>query len=171
MLGEFELLKHSRHDIMDKPWSLAANRLVASKYFKITRAKEEIQRLNVEICRMRTWVDDEDRHLLQVYEQLKTTDPELSTHVKSFYNMRHRVNNVHRARIRGIYRLPGFTGTDTPGTSLGNMEVTENHEDVSSGGEEVTIAEQDLDIEIVDDDIAHDEVLRLGDFLESGHIY
>ncbi|KAF8515748.1 hypothetical protein JB92DRAFT_3114698 [Gautieria morchelliformis] len=167
MLVDFELLKHSRHDIMEKPWSIAANHLFTSKYFKIIRANEEIQRLNVEIHRMRTWVDDEDRHLLHAYEELKKTDPELSTHVKSLYNTRHPVNDVHRARIRAIYRLPGFTGPDMPGTRLGKMEVTENHAEVSSSGQVATAAEEDLDVEISDDDIANDEVLRLGEFLET----
>ncbi|KAF8513285.1 hypothetical protein JB92DRAFT_228676 [Gautieria morchelliformis] len=170
MLADFELLKHSRHDIMEKPWSIAANHLVTSKYFKIIRANEEIQRLNVEIRRMRTWVDDEDRHLLHAYEELKKADPELSTHVKSLYNTRHRVNDVHRAHIQAIYRLPGFAGPDTPGTRIGNMEVTENHAEVSSSGQVATAAEEDLDVEIGDDDIANDEVLRLGEFLESSHI-
>ncbi|KAF8508547.1 hypothetical protein JB92DRAFT_3191843 [Gautieria morchelliformis] len=50
------------------------------------------------------------------------------------------------------------------------MEVTENHAEVSSSGQVATAAEEDLDMEIGDDDIANDEVLRLGEFLESSHI-
>jgi hypothetical protein len=42
-LGDFELLRHSRHDVTSKPWSMRSNREVAVKYFKVLHACEEIQ--------------------------------------------------------------------------------------------------------------------------------
>ncbi|KAG2042380.1 hypothetical protein BDR03DRAFT_1006782 [Suillus americanus] len=41
-LGEFDILKHSRHDILTKPWSNTTHRQMGVKYFKILRAREEI---------------------------------------------------------------------------------------------------------------------------------
>ncbi|KAG0692208.1 hypothetical protein DFH29DRAFT_1009118 [Suillus ampliporus] len=41
-LGEFDILKHSRHDILTKPWNNPTHREMAIKYFKILRACEEI---------------------------------------------------------------------------------------------------------------------------------
>ena len=49
LLGDFELLKHSRMEILQKPWSVPANQEVADKYFKILGARMEIHRLNIEI--------------------------------------------------------------------------------------------------------------------------
>jgi hypothetical protein len=46
-LGEFELLKHSRHDLLSKPWASKANREVASKHFKVVRAFALTWRLHV----------------------------------------------------------------------------------------------------------------------------
>ncbi|KAG2746697.1 hypothetical protein P692DRAFT_201686148, partial [Suillus brevipes Sb2] len=34
-LGEFSLLKYSRHHILTKPWSVSANHEMAAKYFKL----------------------------------------------------------------------------------------------------------------------------------------
>ncbi|KAG1869619.1 hypothetical protein F4604DRAFT_1545817, partial [Suillus subluteus] len=64
-ISEFELLKHSysQHDIHDEPWTIPANRDVASKYFKIQCARKEITRLNVEIRRLHTAIVDENTDL------------------------------------------------------------------------------------------------------------
>ncbi|KIM53553.1 hypothetical protein SCLCIDRAFT_88319, partial [Scleroderma citrinum Foug A] len=37
-LGDFDLLKHSRHDILAKPWLNIMHRQMAVKYFKLLRA-------------------------------------------------------------------------------------------------------------------------------------
>ncbi|KAJ7822917.1 hypothetical protein B0H14DRAFT_2598225 [Mycena olivaceomarginata] len=44
-------------------------------YFKILRAWEEIQQLNIEIKCVVTWIDDEARFLRKKEEELKRTDP------------------------------------------------------------------------------------------------
>lgn len=41
-LGDFDLLRHSRNEILSRPWSVASNREVSTKYFKVLRAREEI---------------------------------------------------------------------------------------------------------------------------------
>jgi hypothetical protein len=43
MLADFKLLKHSREEILNKPWANPANRLIATKFFKVQRAQEEIE--------------------------------------------------------------------------------------------------------------------------------
>ncbi|KAG2120417.1 uncharacterized protein F5147DRAFT_785148 [Suillus discolor] len=108
-LGEFELLKHSRHDLLSKPWALKANREVASKHFKVVRAHEEITCLNFEIAWLHAWIDQEDAHLSSVAASLLASNPLLSREVQHRYEERHRVNNVHRARLQVIYDLPGYT--------------------------------------------------------------
>jgi hypothetical protein len=74
-LGEFELLKESRHDVLHKPWANSANREVAAKFYKIVCAREELVRLNVEIRRLQTWLDDEDSLLISTADRLQETKP------------------------------------------------------------------------------------------------
>lgn len=110
-LGEFDLLKHSCHHLLEKPWASKGNRQIANNYFKIQRAREEIQRLNVEVARLSAWVDHEDAHLKSTFESLVESDPTLSHEIRCMYEERRRVNDVHRGRIRAIYELPGYSGS------------------------------------------------------------
>ncbi|EGO03093.1 hypothetical protein SERLA73DRAFT_47865 [Serpula lacrymans var. lacrymans S7.3] len=48
-LADFDLLWDAWQDITSKPWATPAGRLAMDQYFKICRASEEIDRLNVEI--------------------------------------------------------------------------------------------------------------------------
>ncbi|KAG1791119.1 uncharacterized protein HD556DRAFT_1445641 [Suillus plorans] len=109
-LGEFDLLKHLRHHLLQKPWASKVNREVANHYFKILRAREEIQRLNIEVGRLAAWVDDEDAHLQSSFESLLESDPALSHEICCVYEERKRVNDVHCGRIDAIYELPGYSG-------------------------------------------------------------
>ncbi|KIJ60974.1 hypothetical protein HYDPIDRAFT_97749, partial [Hydnomerulius pinastri MD-312] len=112
-LGEFELLKHSHHDILSKPWASKANREIATKYFKIVRAREEITRLNVEIGRLHAWIDYEDVHLFSTGEA-DDSDPHLAHEIHHRCKAQRCVNNVHRVTLQAIYNLPGFSGTVRP---------------------------------------------------------
>ena len=84
-IGEFDFLRYSysRADITQKPWANPANRQIASKYFKILRAREEIQRVNVEVRRLQTWIRDENANLRVAVEQLKENDSELAYDIES----------------------------------------------------------------------------------------
>ncbi|THU84381.1 hypothetical protein K435DRAFT_589530, partial [Dendrothele bispora CBS 962.96] len=48
-LSDFDLLRDTREDIRERPWSRPRERKAMDRYFKILRAREEIKRLNVEI--------------------------------------------------------------------------------------------------------------------------
>ncbi|KAF8495294.1 hypothetical protein JB92DRAFT_2592637, partial [Gautieria morchelliformis] len=80
------------------------------KAFKTLYAREEIQRLNIEIRCMHTWVQDEDRQLKNAYQCFSSTQPKLAIKLLSLFHIRSHVNNIHRARLHTIYELPGFTG-------------------------------------------------------------
>ncbi|KAG2738161.1 hypothetical protein P692DRAFT_20759436, partial [Suillus brevipes Sb2] len=103
-LGEFDLLKHSHHHILEKPWASKGNREVANNFFKIQRAHEEVQCLNVEVTRLSAWVDHEDAHLKSTFESLAESDPVLSREISHMYEERKRVNDVHRRRIHALYK-------------------------------------------------------------------
>ncbi|KAG1724721.1 hypothetical protein EDB19DRAFT_1644392 [Suillus lakei] len=109
-LSEFDLLKHSRHHILEKPWVSKGNREVANNFFKIQRAHEEVQRLNVEVTWLSAWVDHEDVHLKSTFESLAESDPVLSREISHMYEERKRVNDVHRRRIHALYELSGYSG-------------------------------------------------------------
>ncbi|KAG1884479.1 hypothetical protein F4604DRAFT_1878778 [Suillus subluteus] len=97
-LGEFTLLKYSRHDFLLKPWAVPETREMGAKYFKLIRSREEITRLNVEIGRLDAWVEYDDRKMLKVIEMLVADDPSslLAAELKKQYSVCHRINNVHR---------------------------------------------------------------------------
>ncbi|KAJ3978297.1 hypothetical protein F5890DRAFT_1604152, partial [Lentinula detonsa] len=58
-LSEFNFLRESRADILDKPWAKPAVREAMSELFKLIRAGEEIDRLHVEIKRLLTYMKEE----------------------------------------------------------------------------------------------------------------
>ncbi|KAG1833668.1 hypothetical protein DFJ58DRAFT_735997 [Suillus subalutaceus] len=111
-LGEFSLLKHSRHNILTKPWTVSTNREMATKYFKLVRSHEEIVQLNVEIKRLQSWVEDEDRTILEAIDSLLANDPEslLVAELQIYYAKHHCINNIHRKRLQHIYTLDQYTG-------------------------------------------------------------
>ena len=85
-LGDFDLLKHSRHDVLARPWSNTMHRQMAAKYFKLLRAHEEINRLNVEVRRLQAWVDYETTDIKQIAEGLSARDPLLSAELQVFFS-------------------------------------------------------------------------------------
>ncbi|KAG1883462.1 hypothetical protein F4604DRAFT_1879073 [Suillus subluteus] len=110
-LGEFALLKHSRHDLLAEPWAIPENWEMAAKFFKVLCSHEELTRLNVEICRLSAWVSFEDKEILSAIDALDATDSTLlAAELQMHYARQHRVNNVHRARLHKISWLSGYTG-------------------------------------------------------------
>ena len=86
ILGDFDLLKHSRHDVLARPWSNTMHRQMAAKYFKLLRAHEEITRLNVEVRRLQAWVDHETADIKQIAEGLSARDPLLSAELQVLFS-------------------------------------------------------------------------------------
>lgn len=108
--SEFEILKHSDHNLLSKDWALLANRQAAKKYFKIERAKEEIRRCNVEIARLQAWVDADDVDMSRVVAAHEDTDPAFAAHLKVVQTQRRHVNDRLRMRLQQIYSLHGYCG-------------------------------------------------------------
>ncbi|KAG1751317.1 uncharacterized protein EDB91DRAFT_1078128 [Suillus paluster] len=91
-LGKFDLLKHSRHCILEKPFNVLM---------------KKFDSLNVEVARLSAWVDHKDAHFKATIESLVESDPTLSHEISCMYEERRRVNDVHRRRIHAISELPG----------------------------------------------------------------
>ena len=82
-LGDFDLLKYSHSNITRKPWTVPANREVANKYFKVQRAQEEIERLNIEVHRLDAWVYHENQAFMAAVQA--ATDPHLAAELHRRY--------------------------------------------------------------------------------------
>ena len=107
--AEFEILKHSDHDLLSKDWSKLYNRQTANKYFKLERAKEEVQRCNIEVARLQAWVDHDDAELSRAVAAHER-DPVFAAHLKIVQEGRCQANHRIRARLQQIYSLPGYSG-------------------------------------------------------------
>ncbi|KAI0038768.1 hypothetical protein FA95DRAFT_1449808, partial [Auriscalpium vulgare] len=109
-LGEFDLLKESRHDVLDKPWAQSANREVLTKYFKVHRAREEILRLNVEIPRLHAWLEAERVQYEKAEDSARAEDPRFADYLRHLHERRNVINDRHLRRLHQIYSLAGYTG-------------------------------------------------------------
>ena len=109
-IGEFDLLRHLHQDIRSAPWAKPAQRAATLIYFKLCRAKEELDRLNIEIRRLRTFIQHENTDLDIVITKLTTTAPLVAQELKHQRILRSSVNAEHIRRLNLIEQLPGFTG-------------------------------------------------------------
>lgn len=109
-IGEFDLLRHSHQDIRSAPWAKPAQRAATLVYFKLCRAKEELDRLNIEIRRLRTFIQHENTDLDAIITKLTTTAPLVAQEIKHQHILRSSVNAEHICRLNLIEELPGFTG-------------------------------------------------------------
>jgi hypothetical protein len=117
-LADFDLLRDTRRDIRDRPWATPACRLAMDRYFKLERAREEIQRLNIEILRVITYLCDEDVFLKKKEDEIRLYDSSLAHQVSLHRRERGRFNSQHMNHFKKLAALPGFTGSILPGISL-----------------------------------------------------
>ncbi|KAG1787544.1 hypothetical protein EV424DRAFT_1340062 [Suillus variegatus] len=117
-LSNFDLLRDARQDISQCPWATPTGRLTMDTYFKTRRAREEIQRLDIEIRRLATYLHDESRYLTECEKQLQTLHPGLAHQVSLHRKIRARFAGHHYQRLRDISMLEGFTGSIMPGESV-----------------------------------------------------
>ncbi|KAJ2930481.1 hypothetical protein H1R20_g6616, partial [Candolleomyces eurysporus] len=105
-------------NVRSKPWAQPQSRLLMDQYFKIQRAREEIQRLNIEIKRIVTHIQDEENFLRAAEEEIAVKDTILAFHVGRYREERTRFSSLHLRRFSALMNLPGFTGNVTPGQSI-----------------------------------------------------
>lgn len=136
--GEFDLLRDTQRDILQRPWSEPYNRIIRDRWFKTERAREEICRLDVEIARIQSWMVLEERQYLDAAHQ---APPPLNALLLHRYEKVCRRNHQIQKDLARIPLLFGYNPTFTFNTSI--------HGD--------TMAEIDLeDIEDIDDGLPSD---------------
>ncbi|KAJ7747908.1 hypothetical protein DFH07DRAFT_869390 [Mycena maculata] len=148
-LADFDLLRDAREDIRQEPWALPAGRAAMDQHFKLLRADEEIERLNVEIHRFVTYMRDEDNFLIRQEDRLREEGDEGMVHQVRLVRMeRGRFTSLHMSRFVRLSKAGGFTGDLVPGVSVSR----ERHAPASE-------AEYEQDEDAASDD--DEEVARL----------
>ncbi|KAJ7075132.1 hypothetical protein B0H15DRAFT_792282 [Mycena belliarum] len=127
-LSDFDLLREGREDIREEPWALPSGRAAMDQHFKLLRADEEIKRLNLEIRRFVTYIDDEDVFLAHHEARLRTGgNPGLAHQVGLHRMERARFDSMHLERLGKLSTEHGFTGSIRCGVSVSK----ERHEGVA----------------------------------------
>lgn len=117
-LGEFDLLRQSRSDIRTLDWTKPAHREATVKYFKLQRAREEIQRLNIEIHRLRTAIHDEELTVNATINSLLVSNKPVGLELQRQWRSRAAINAAHLFRLDRIMSQAGFSGKRGLGTRL-----------------------------------------------------
>ncbi|KAJ7302857.1 hypothetical protein DFH08DRAFT_918854 [Mycena albidolilacea] len=124
-LSDFDLLRDPEGNAAIRPWATPATRALMDTHFKILRATEEIQRLNIEIRRLVTYIRDERDFLVAKEEEIRETDPDLAFFVHRYRMERGRFDDTHMKRLRKLQATykERFTGTLKPGVRRKEPEV------------------------------------------------
>jgi hypothetical protein len=109
-LIDFDMLRETRADIRNQPWTQPAQREAMVLYFGIKRAKEEIKCLNVEISRLITSMLDEH---VDYYRSIASTlliNPPLASELQRRWLHAMHISMSICQRLRTTSRLTGFSG-------------------------------------------------------------
>ena len=136
-VGEFDILRITRSDIREENWTKKPYRDATMKYYKLCRAREEIERLNMEVGRLRSFIREETEHTKHVIEELSHDEPSLAAKLRRRWILRSSVNTIHLQRLRQLQCEPCYTG------SQDSMESTENLAGVSLEEEAAIEAENE----------------------------
>ncbi|KAG1872000.1 hypothetical protein C8R48DRAFT_670407 [Suillus tomentosus] len=113
-LSDFDLLHDARQDISQRPWATLTGCLTMDTYFKMRHAHEEIQRLDIEIRCLATYLHNKSQYLTECEKQLQTLHPGLAHQVSLHRKICMRFAGHHYQRLHDISMLKGFTRSITP---------------------------------------------------------
>ncbi|KAJ7835603.1 hypothetical protein B0H13DRAFT_1565351, partial [Mycena leptocephala] len=111
-LADFDFLRATNRELDSKPWIRPSCRLAMDNYFRILRAREEIKRLNVEIRRVVTWINDEDEFLRRREAEVQEVEDtaHMAVLIRKYRLERACSDEGHMKRFRKLAKTPGFTG-------------------------------------------------------------
>ena len=151
-LEQFTLLQDTRNDIRSARWTQPAVRSAMKLRNRISRAKEEISRLNIEVRRLHTAIRDERSLFNATLKRLKDTNDPLHGPTKEYVNRRRQMNHHLLSRIHEIYGLPGFSGIKGPGTRVGSTVKAGDTPDTDPDFVPDDDAARDDDVDILEGD-------------------
>ena len=117
-LADFDLLRETCQDIRERAWARPAACVAMDQHFRIIHAEEEILRLNIEIRRVITHLQDEEHSLQTKEDHLQQTDPTLAYQLHRYRLERGHFNELHWQRFQKLAVMLGFTGTLEPGNAV-----------------------------------------------------
>jgi len=118
-LGEFDLLRHSRLDVRTQDWAKPGHCELTTKYMELCRSREEMDRLNVEIKRLRTAMCDEAFEYTNAIKATLEVDSALACELQHHWRLRNAIHTLHERRLLRVMSMSGFTGNKELGVRLG----------------------------------------------------
>ena len=118
-VGDFDLLRHARQDIRDRPWAQDPTREAIRTYLNLQRAEEERARLNVEINRLLTALFD--AHIDLSMATAKCEDPTLAAELHKRLEYHNLVGEKIVSSLVSASDLSEFTGSLLIGRRIGRL--------------------------------------------------
>ncbi|KAJ7670822.1 hypothetical protein DFH06DRAFT_981090 [Mycena polygramma] len=158
-LADFDILRDPEANTTIRPWATPAARELMDTYFKIERAKEEIQWLDIEIRRFVTYIKDEREFLVAKETEVEETDPCLAFFVRRYRMCHGRFEEIHMDRFKKMAAALGsrFTGTLVPGVRLTPPVAAE-----------AAPEESDDDMDVMEEIVSAEELAWLGEDGDDG---
>jgi hypothetical protein len=153
-LTDFSLLRDCCEDITQRPWAQPQSRALMDQYFKITRAREEIKRVDIEIRRVVTYLHDEDSYLRLMENKLSQSNPLIAHQIKHLRLKTMRFKDLHMRRFLKLASTRGFSGSVNPGQSIDrsrhiDLEINHSNPEInmqpSAELDEQDLSEEDLE--------------------------
>ncbi|KAF8873102.1 hypothetical protein BD779DRAFT_1452217 [Infundibulicybe gibba] len=127
-VADFDLLRNARQDIRKLKWAQPANREAMNLYFRIKRAREEIERLNVEIRRLLSFMLDAHANFFRAIARNLIQNPTLAWELQQRWVYRQEINKGIVGKLLQASRLRSFTGTLQPGVRVGTTDACQGQE-------------------------------------------
>jgi hypothetical protein len=189
-LAEFDILRDTRQDIRLQPWTQPVRREAMVLHYGIKRAKEEVQRLNVEITRLLTFLVDEHIDYYRAISANIIVNPPLAIELQRRWRHASRISAAICRRIALTSRLVGFSGSIFPGqredrdpdrgdgvpppywlaTELGVEQMAVEYEEVVDSDADLIPAldnDEDLGLVIRELEVDEDHIVQLMDHLST----
>lgn len=146
-IGQFEVLKDTRNAITEKPWAVPANRIARDAYFKSERAKEEIIRAEVEVARLRSWLEKEEALYCERIESVTDSDIDIAGELS---RRLFRLKQAHGRIRQDLDRIPSIpnyrpTFTHNPTSPQHVAAFSNGVEDPEAESDNEEAAQQALD--------------------------
>ncbi|KAG8727744.1 hypothetical protein FRC11_012539, partial [Ceratobasidium sp. 423] len=123
VLEDFDIIRGSCQGISQQDWAKPENRQCAELSRRITRAEEEIQRLNVEVRRVRSLIAHEEVALGLLAKKITDTDPGLGWAAQQYVDLRLHTNRLIARDLTELEESYWYTGHKTVGVPLDTTYV------------------------------------------------
>jgi hypothetical protein len=121
-LADFDLLRDVENSVAKKPWAKPQVRDAMTLHFRIKRAREEIHRLNLEIQRQITYMQDEHMLYKITANRLREDQPNLAAYIAQEGLHRDTIFTYITFYLIKTSRLSIFSGKLAPGTRTGTTQ-------------------------------------------------